>query len=676
MKNRVCGFFLRFVESLSRLHKQVALLLIDVVLAPVSLGLAIMFVFPVMQAHMVFQSAVVGNLLVIVVTAGCSILLGVPNIKLKSYEAIGAMKSAVIAIVAAMILLLLRGQLRFDLPISGIVLFVLIFLFLMVSSRIVLLNMYLSILRVGKVRRNVIIYGAGNTGAQLAAALRGHETIRVTAFVDDAENMQGLTVRGLTVHDPKKIDRIAARYDVAHVLLAMPSASPSRHSAIARNLMTKGLEVQALPSFAQLVGAEALVDTLELVAPGSFLGRAQLVELQPQAIAAYNGKCIMVTGAGGSVGSELCRQLLRYSPAKIVLFEISEIALYTIDREFAEHSGLKGIQIVPVLGSISDSQLTRAVIVQHSVDVILHAAAYKHVPLVEANPIAGVVNNVLGTRAIAESAFQEGVKRFILISTAKAVRPTNVMGASKRMAELVVQDMALKSDRTDFSIVRFGNVLGSSGSVIPLFKRQIAKGGPVTLTHDDVTRYFMTIAEAASLVLIAGGLPEAHSHRGGDLMVLDMGNPIRIRDLAELMIKTAGFSVRSPENPNGDIEIKVMGLRAGEKLHEELLIEPGMLTTPHDKILRVQEKGLTPNQMASALHDLRNAVAMGDTRATLSVLESCVEGYNSVWAANAKSVGRPDPVNGCITRRTLFRPSKPIMQNRPIRSLAGKNASR
>ena len=627
MNKRLFDIFPKFVESLSRLHKQAILLMMDVVLAPVSLVLAFMFVFPFMPAEAVLETAVAGGLVVMAITMVMSLALGVPKIRLKSYEGTGALKSAVIAVASALGLVLLENVSAAVLPLSGIILFVLIFLILMVAARIVMLKVLLAVLRFGKVRSNVIIYGAGDTGSQLAAALRGHETIRVAAFVDDSPTVQGMAVQGLTVHSPATIERLALRYDVTRVLLAVPSASVARHAAIARSLIDMGLEVQALPSFARLVGSEALVAAAETLTPGGYLGRDPLVGLQPQAAEAYRDKCVMVTGAGGSVGAELCRQLIRYRPARIVLFEVSEIALYTMDRELAARGDVRGIEIVPVLGSITESRLSRAVLAQHSVDVVLHAAAYKHVPLVEANPIAGLVNNVLGTRIIAEAALNEGVKRFILISTDKAVRPTNVMGASKRMAEQVVQDMARMSDTTDFSIVRFGNVLNSSGSVVPLFKDQIAKGGPVTLTHEDVTRYFMTIAEAAGLVLIAGGLSEGRQENFGDLFVLDMGKPIRIRDLAMRMITAAGFSVCSAADPDGDIEIVVTGLRPGEKLHEELLIEPGMLTTPHEKILRAQERGLSPIKMASALRDLRSAVAVGDTNGALLVLESCVEGY-------------------------------------------------
>jgi FlaA1/EpsC-like NDP-sugar epimerase len=320
-------------------------------------------------------------------------------------------------------------------------------------------------------------------------------------------------------------------------------------------------------------------------------------------------------------------------PRRLVLLEMSELALYTIDRELREIAEGSAIEIVPVLGSTTDSRVTRAAMVEHAVEVVLHAAAYKHVPLVEANPIAGLYNNVIGTRILADAAMDAGVDRFVLISTDKAVRPCNVMGASKRMAELVIQDMAARSRRTRFSMVRFGNVLGSSGSVIPLFKEQIARGGPVTVTHEEVTRYFMTLSEAARLVLLAGSFPGAN---GCDVFVLDMGKPIRIRDLAEQMIEAAGLTVRDAANPGGDIEIVVTGLRPGEKLHEELLIGEGLLTTPHPKILRAREASLSEVEIAKALARLGVAIGQGDAPGALAVLADTVEGYAPVAASRGR----------------------------------------
>jgi len=629
LANRTFSLLLWFVGALSRLQKQAILLLVDVSLAPISLLMVYFFLYPVDRVPHMVGTGVEGFVIVALITGSLSLALGIPKIKLKAYETLGALKTGVLAVISAFGLLGLRQADGVGLPTSGILLFVLIFVLLMIAVRFLLLNILLAVLRAGKIRKNVVIYGAGNTGTQLAAALRSHESIRVVGFVDDSPKVQGMTILGVMVHEPSHLERLVQKYDVDRVLLAIPSAPSARQGLIVRDLVSKGLDVHRVPSFAQLVGTEKLLDSLEPVAPGSFLGRAPVADLQPEAKTAYRDQCVLVTGAGGSVGAELCRQLLRYRPRKIVLFEISEIALYTIDRELSSRPDLQGIQVIPVLGSVTESRLVRAVIAEHKVDVILHSAAYKHVPLVEANPIAGLVNNVLGTRTLAEAAVDEGVKRFILISTDKAVRPTNVMGASKRMAEFVVQDMARRATSTDFSIVRFGNVLGSSGSVVPLFREQILKGGPITLTHEDVTRYFMTISEAASLVLIAGSLSHSRGPHEGDLFVLDMGKPIRIRDLAERMIQAAGYTVKGPDTPDGDIEIVIIGLRPGEKLHEELLIEPGMLTTPHEKILRVQERSLTPMQIVSALKELRSAAAVGDAIAARRVVETYVEDFGS-----------------------------------------------
>ena len=637
MTARSTKFLLWLLGRLSRLHRQLILLMLDTVLAPLSLLASYYLMYSVHVAPTMVVAGAYGFLAVTLFSLVGSPLLGIPMIKLKSYEAIGAIKTGILGLFAASGLWLAKEIVGFPLPPAGVLLFLLIFVLSMVVTRFALLNLLLAVHRQGQVRRNVVIYGAGNTGTMLASALKSHESIHVVAFVDDSPSMHGMTLVGHKVYPAQQLERIVSRYDVERVLLAMPSAPLPRQAAIVRDLVSRGLDVHALPSFAQLVGTEVILDTLAPVAPGVFLGRDPVNDLRPEASDAYGGKCILITGAGGSVGSELCRQLLRYKPKTIVLFDVSEIALYTIERELAGRADAAEINFIPILGTVTEARQVRALLAEHAVDVIFHAAAYKHVPLVESNPIAGLVNNVLGTRTLAEAALEEGVKRFILISTDKAVRPTNVMGASKRMAEFVVQDMARRSNSTDFSIVRFGNVLGSSGSVVPLFREQIKRGGPVTLTHEDVTRYFMTIAEAANLVLIAGGLSMSRGPHEGDLFVLDMGQPIKIRDLAERMIKAAGYSVKSAANPDGDIEVVVIGLRPGEKLHEELLIKPGMLTTPHEKILRVQEHGLTSVEMSSALRELRNAVAVGNAAAARAVLETYVEGFGALDTENGRS---------------------------------------
>jgi FlaA1/EpsC-like NDP-sugar epimerase len=620
------------VDRLNRVHKRFVFLLLDVVLAPLALMVTVMLTYASL-----YPVYAVGDLWTTfatlpIVAAVLSGALGIPNIKLKAFESLAILRTAAFAAllgVALYGLCRISGQ-RF--PIVGVALFGLIFFLVSVGTRLSMLNLYLWVLRWGHRRWRILIYGAGTTGIQLAAALKSHESVVVVAFLDDNVALQSMTVAGLRVLSPDRIEDIVRDREIDRVLLAMPSASPPKQAQIARRLQSLGLDVLALPSFAQLVGAEALVDNLAPVEPGQFLGRKPMEDVPPDGMAAYSGRSILVSGAGGTIGSELCRQLLSYGPRKLVLYEMSEVALYDIDRELRARPDQGKTEIVPLLATVTDSRAARSAMSDHGIEVVLHAAAYKHVPLVEANPIAGMSNNVLGTRILADAADEAGVERFILISTDKAVRPTNVMGASKRLAELVIQDLAKRSRQTVFSMVRFGNVLGSSGSVVPLFKEQIAKGGPITLTHDDVTRYFMTIAEAVKLVLLAGSFSQSGAQQGmmqpgGDVFVLDMGKPMRIRDLAEQMVHAAGYTVRDADHLDGDIEIQMIGLRPGEKLHEELLIGEGLLTTPHSKILRAREGSLSELDMAKALQNLRNAMATGDAQAARAVAAAYVEGF-------------------------------------------------
>lgn len=612
----------RLVDRLNRGHKRSVFLALDVALAESALLLTLM-----LQSSQLWPFATMREMDTVIlclapIAAVLSIVLGIPSIRLKAYATLSYRQTTIFTflLVAA-----LWGMFQLDgrnFTAIGYALFGLIFFIGSIGVRLAMLNSYLMVLRWGHRRWRVVIYGAGTTGVQLAAALRSHESILVVGFIDDDPGQQSMTISGLRVHPPENIEKLVRDKEVDRVLLAMPSASTPRQMQIAHRLKSLGLDVLALPSFAQLVGTEALIDNLAPVVAETFLGRQSVEEeIQPQA-SAYADKVVMVTGAGGSIGSELCRQLIAQKPRQIVLFEVSEKALYDIDRELREKGG---VDLVPLLGSVADSRAVRAALVDYGVQVVLHAAAYKHVPLVECNPVAGLSNNVLGTRTLADAAEEAGVERFIQISTDKAVRPTNVMGASKRMAELVIHDLAKRSEKTSFAIVRFGNVLGSSGSVVPLFKEQIAKGGPITLTHEDVTRYFMTISEAVQLVLLAGSY--AQPGREADVFVLDMGKPMRIRDLAEQMILAAGYRVRDQAHPDGDIEIRMIGLRPGEKLHEELLIGAGLLTTPHAKILRAREASLTPLDMAKALQALRQAMATGDATAARAVAAGCVEGY-------------------------------------------------
>ena len=612
---------------LTRRHKHLTLLLIDAVLPVLILGFAVLVIGG--DSRTLFRGVAlwVTLPLMIGVAAVISHKLGISRVQLKSYESTAIQLTAVYAAAMTGLVVAMGVATPPGLPLEGVVIYGLALFVSAVAIRVAMLHVLLWVLRHGQPKRRVLIYGAGMTGAQLAAALRSHERIVPVGFVDDNIALHNMTVAGLRVYPAAGLAELVGRLDVQRIILAMPSLSAPKVGALTRRLRQIGLNVQVLPSFAQLVGEDELIDTLAPVAPAQLLGRDQLGDSLPHAAEVYAGRTIMVSGAGGSVGSELCRQLLSCRPSRLVLYEVSEAALYLIDKELAELAEGSGVEIVPVLGSVTDSRLTRMVIRQHGVHVIFHAAAYKHVPLVEMNPIPGLANNVLGTRTLADAANDLGVKRFILISSDKAVRPTNVMGASKRLAELVVQDMAKRSKGTIFSMVRFGNVLGSSGSVIPLFKEQIARGGPVTLTHADVTRFFMTITEAARLVLLAGSFSDPAKARGGDVFVLDMGQPVRIRDLAVQLIHAAGYTVRDAGNPDGDIDIVVTGLRPGEKLHEELLIGEGLLTTPHPKILRAQEASLTELEMAGALRQLRSAMAVGDAAAAIELIRATVEGY-------------------------------------------------
>ena len=398
----------------------------------------------------------------------------------------------------------------------------------------------------------VAIYGAGAGGLQLIAALNSSRRYRPVLFVDDSATMQGLTISGLPVYPPASLVKHRESGRIEKVILAIPSISAAKKSMIMEQLAELDCEVQELPSYVEMIRSGGVLSSLRTVTPEALLGREGVELAIPEVGAAYAGANVFISGAGGSIGSELCRIVSELRPARIVLFELSEFALYGIESELRAKAEANSIELVAALGSVADRERLDELFAQYEIDVVLHAAAYKHVPLVEANVPEGVRNNVFGTQTLAQAAISAKVKRFTMVSTDKAVRPTNVMGATKRLGELVVQDCAARHGETVFSMVRFGNVLGSSGSVIPLFKRQIEKGGPITLTHNDITRYFMTIPEAARLVLLAGCYAS-----GGEVFVLDMGQPVRIRDLAERMIHLSGHTVRSEADPDGDIAIEV-----------------------------------------------------------------------------------------------------------------------
>lgn len=491
----------------------------------------------------------------------------------------------------------------------------------------------------------VAIYGAGEAGAKLSAALLAGSDFQPVAFIDDNLTLRSSRINGLKVFDSAQIKPVIENLQIERVLLAMPSASRRRRAEILDKLEPLGVHVQSLPDLSDLIAGKARIDQLNEVDVDDLLGRDPVPPNPTLFERSVRGKCVMVTGAGGSIGSELCRQLLHSSPRRLVLFELSEVALYQIDREL---SGINakdhlGVEVVPLLGNAHHRQRMREVLTTCEVQTIYHAAAYKHVPIVEHNIIEGVHNNVVSTWNTAEAALEAGVETFVLISTDKAVNPTNVMGATKRFAELILQGLQHRSKRTRFCIVRFGNVLASSGSVVPLFQEQIRQGGPVTVTHPEVMRYFMTIREAAQLVIQAGSMAA-----GGDVFVLDMGKPVRIDDLARRLINLSGLTVRDTHNPDGDIEISYMGLRAAEKLYEELLIDGNVMGTEHPQIMRAIERCLSWERIKQVLDDLLSAVNNFDCRRSLALLSEAVPEYpqlpiirDHVWLSKA-TVTAPD----------------------------------
>ncbi|EJL6289063.1 3-beta hydroxysteroid dehydrogenase/isomerase family protein [Vibrio cholerae] len=460
----------------------------------------------------------------------------------------------------------------------------------------------------GKGRKVVLIYGAGSAGRQLAIALRNSENYKVVGFIDQDKTLENTVIMGLQVYDISRAAYLVDKYDVTQVLLAVPSASRARRKKILESLIDLSAEVLTVPDMKDIVEGKASIDQLKDVAIEDLLGRDPVTPQQCLMESNILGKVVMVTGAGGSIGSELCRQIVRQKPKALVLFELSEFGLYQIDRELKQLMEAEGlhVEIIPLLGSVQ--RINRLVVTMKSfkVQTVYHAAAYKHVPLVEYNVVEGVRNNVFGTYYAAQAAIEAGVESFVLISTDKAVRPTNVMGTTKRMAELGLQALAEQENRkvkgTRFCMVRFGNVLGSSGSVVPLFKRQIEAGGPITVTHPDIIRYFMTIPEAAQLVIQAGAMG-----KGGDVFVLDMGEPVRITDLAVNLIQLSGLEVKDEQHPYGDIAIEFTGLRPGEKLYEELLIGDNVQKTAHERIMTANERYLPLAEFEQHLNELDKA---------------------------------------------------------------------
>lgn len=502
-----------------------------------------------------------------------------------------------------------------------------VLLFLFVATSRVLVSWWLgdayARIQSGGAKHTVMIYGAGSAGRQLFQALAASE-MRVLGFIDDDPGLQGHLVLGRPVCAPSEIERLVEDYNLTDILLALPSASRRRRNQIIEMIRPYPVAVRTIPGLSDVAHGRVKTTDIRELDIGDLLGRETVSPDEDAMRQDVQGKIVMVTGAGGSIGSELCRQIVRLRPAILLLVELSEFALYTIQQELEQRIAIEGaeIRLVPLLGSVLDRDRLRQAMEVWKPQTIYHAAAYKHVPLVEHNPIVGIRNNVLGTMVAADLALEFHVDKFVLISTDKAVRPTNAMGASKRLAEMYLQALAEKSVHTHFGMVRFGNVLGSSGSVVPLFREQIDAGGPVTITHPEITRYFMTIPEAAELVIQAGAMT-----RGGDVFVLDMGKPVKIIDLAQRMIELSGLSVRGPDNPDGDIEIQVIGLRPGEKLYEELLIGNSPEKTSHPRIMKAMEKYIPLADLQSSLSAMSSAMDRGDVRKVRQILCYLVPDY-------------------------------------------------
>jgi FlaA1/EpsC-like NDP-sugar epimerase len=498
------------------------------------------------------------------------------------------------------------------------------------AARYWLGGMYIEQLRQGKKPRT-LIYGAGSAGRELAAALAHNVDINLVGFLDDDPKLQGSQIRGLPVYNPNEIDNIIAKKSISEVMLALPRINRRRRNDILQAFRGKNVIVRTLPSYSDLVQGRVTVNDIRELSIDDLLGRDAVTPDPLLMQTDIAGKIVLVTGAGGSIGSELCRQIHGQNPKKLLLFDHSEFALYAILEELKSVSAVhdNGIDIVACLGSVTDKARIEQLLKDTTPDTIFHAAAYKHVPLVEDNKFEGLKNNVFGTLVLSEAAIAAGVKKLVLISTDKAVRPTNVMGASKRLAEMVLQALSTTQKQTIFAMVRFGNVLDSSGSVVPLFRAQIKSGGPVTVTHPEVTRYFMTISEAAQLVIQAGALTKAppKSGQAAPVYLLDMGVPVKIYDLARHMIDLSGLKVFDKATGDGDIEIKITGLRPGEKLYEELLIGDAASNSAHPKIKHADEAFLSWPDLNTNLSQVTKAIALGNQKAVMLSLVAMVSGF-------------------------------------------------
>ena len=511
-----------------------------------------------------------------------------------------------------------------------------------IPRSVILINWMLAIIVIGGLRifaywfftssirkKNVIIYGAGSAGRQLSVALTQSDEYKVVCFIDDQVLNQDHSINGVEVYPIKLIEKLISQKNISEVLIAIPSLSRIRRREIIESLEPYQVIVRSLPSLAELVRGELKIDDLREIDIKDLLGRASIKPNNKLLKVKIVDKVVLITGAGGSIGTELSRQILSLKPKKLILFEVSEAALYQIEQDLVEISD-SNVEILPILGSVRYYTKLEHIFKQHGVQTVYHAAAYKHVPLVEHNQSEGVLNNAIGTWRVAEAAIASAVETFVLISSDKAVRPTNTMGASKRVSELILQGLSKNQNITCFSMVRFGNVLDSSGSVIPLFKKQIMSGGPVTVTDKKIVRYFMTIQEAVELVIQAGAMGT-----GGDVFVLDMGSPILIKDLAEKIIRLSGLQVKDELNPNGDVEIQYVGLRPGEKLYEELLVGENVTKTENSLIMRAEEAMMDWESLKPKLIELEKASLNLQNKRVRDILLKLVPEFDPKSPSNA-----------------------------------------
>ncbi|CAB1220508.1 polysaccharide biosynthesis protein [Acinetobacter bouvetii] len=611
---------IRYLASLPRRQKQIVLVAMDICVLPLIMWLvyAIRLAKPsvAVMPGLDFWYVYVGVFGILIFT-----LLGIYSAIVRSFNEDYLLRLSIATFIQIVALYAIKKLNLAFIPMSIPLMYGFVLFSWMWWSRAVIRYATLRTFAKKQNRKRVAIYGAGLAGQQIAAALHRSDDYLPICFIDDKASLQGQSLSGLKIYAPKKALVKLGKFHIEEILLAMPSVGRARKKELIESFEQAQVKIMELPGVTQLVDGKVKVSDIREVDIVDLLGRDP-VPPKPELLEKnIKNKVVMVTGAGGSIGSELCRQIVKHQPKLVVLYEMSEFALYSIDRELQDSN----IQVIPVLGSVTNQVKLERILHQYAVQTVYHAAAYKHVPLVEANPYEGIYNTSIGTARSVDAAVNQGVEIFILISTDKAVRPTNVMGASKRMAELYCQGLAATKPQTQISIVRFGNVLGSSGSVVPLFKKQIAQGGPVTVTDPEVTRYFMTIPEAAQLVIQAGAMGT-----GGDVFLLDMGEPVKIVDLAKQMIRLSGFKPIDDKG-FGDIKIQFTGLRPGEKLYEELLIDQeDTETTSHERILKSYEKYYELSEISLIFDQMQQGyVHEIDIDSVLLIFENYVDGYKN-----------------------------------------------